>query len=711
MSFPAETPDTNMNNPLLKTTKQISESPSFPALFKKDSMEGHIATEYHPEIMLESVKDQSNPVIHRELQTITPIYHGIPMPDLLEVFKQFPQYTFFPVVDDNNVPLGIIRELKLKKFVYSRFGSTLLENPDLKNNLNDFIEPCTIVDIKDSNEDILKTYSKSGTTEGVIVTVKSAYLGVISLQSLIKLGHERELSLQEAYNRKLEQKNNDINNILQNMKQGIFTILEDGTIHHDYSAFLEDIFETKEIEGKHYFDLLFTNSNLGKDRLVQAKSAIENSLGEDLLMFEVNSHLFVEKYQLQFEDNREKHIDLFWNPIVNKNDVIERLVVNIRDITEMVKLQEMADQQQKEFNFITKVFSISFENFESFISSSRQHVQSCLGLLETHNKLNMSVIAHIFRNLHTIKGNSRLYGFDDLAGLVHDVEDLVNRVRSRDIKYNSERLYTEISKIEETLVQYDELIQNKLQGFLKSKHRGVFLDDQLFGALQDTLLNETCDSLPDSINTIIRSKKILKAYDTIALSSVFNEIDDSLDSMARIAKKPVPNLFVNNNKIRISRDISSILNIVIMHSIRNSLSHGIEEPEVRRRSDKAEQGNIHLEAKLSEEKLSITYWDDGAGLDLNKIMKKARDSGLIKINKPLGTRQVARFIFSPGLSTAEKVTEIAGRGVGMDAILKAITSVKGSIDIVLQQKSTTDNSRQPFKFIFHLPAEYALTLD
>lgn len=710
MSFPANTPDIDMNKPSLNM-KQISEDPSFPALFKKDSMEGQIASEYHPEIMLESVKEKSNPVIRRELQTITPIYQGIPMPDLLEVFKQFPQYTFFPVVDDNNVPLGIIREQKLKKFVYSRFGSTLLENPDLKNNLNEFIEPCTIVDVKDSNEEILKTYSKSGTTEGVIVTIKSAYLGVISLQSLIKLGHERELSLQEAYNRKLEQKNNDINNILQNMKQGIFTILEDGTIHHDYSAYLEDIFETKDIEGKYYFDLIFNHSNLAKDRLAQAKSAIENSLGEDLMIFEVNSHLFIEKYQLQFEDDRKKHIDLFWNPIVDENDVIKRIVVNIRDMTEMVKLQEMADQQQKEFNFITKVFSISFENFETFISSSKRYVQSCLGLLETHSKLNLSVIAHIFRNLHTIKGNSRLYGFDDLASLVHDVEDLVNRVRSREVKYDSNRLHTEISKIEETLINYDELIQSKLQGFLKTKHRGVFLDDQLFGALKETILNETCDSLPDSIDTIIRSKKILQAYDTISLNSVFNEIDDSLDDMAKIAKKQKPNLFVNNNKIRISRDISSILNIVVMHSIRNSLSHGIEDPEVRKRLNKREQGNIHLESQLTEEKLSITYWDDGAGLDLNKIMKKARDLGLIKINKPLGSRQVARFIFSPGLSTAEKVTEIAGRGVGMDAILKAITSVSGSIDIVLQQKSNTNNSRQPFKFIFHFPSQYALTLD
>ncbi len=697
---------------IAKPTEVYNKKQAIPSALKKPAEDAYGSpVEYRPEEVRDAIKDIGSPVIRNELQLIKPIHYLMPMPDLLEVFKQYPQYTYFPVVDDQNCPMGIIREQDLKKFVYSRFGSTLLENPVLKNQLSNFIEPCTIVDVQDKNEQILKSYSESGTTEGVIVTGSAKYLGIISLQSLIKLGHERELSLQEAHNQILERRNNDINSILRNMKQGIFTILEDGTIYHEYSAYLETIFETEKIEGRHYFDLLFQNSNLSKDKLSQNKTSIENCLGEDVMMFEVNSHLFIERYQLNLPEDRQKHIELFWNPVVDEAEVIRRIVVNIRDITEIVKLQQKADQQQKEFNLISQVFSISHESFELFIESSRKYVQSALGLLEQHDTFNLSVIAHIFRNLHTIKGNSRLYGFDDLASVVHDVEEMVTKVRSREISYHRQELKDEINKVEETLERYNSIIKEKLQGFLKTKQRGVFLDEQLFKALNDTIMNETCDSLPDSINTIIKSKKILEATNTVSLVSVFNEINESMASMAQIAGKLKPNLYMNSNKIRVSREISSILNIVIMHSIRNSLSHGIEDPITRKKLGKNQTGSIYLEAVLTDERLSIKYWDDGAGLDLQKIAVKARESGLIKIDKPLGARQVARFIFSPGLSTANEVTEISGRGVGMDAILKAITGVKGTIDILLQDKALKKTKKQPFKFIFHLPAEHASTLE
>lgn len=667
--------------------------------------------EYSPEAILESIKGIGNPDIVKELQTIMPVDWKMSMPDLLEVFRQYPQVTFFPIIDEDNHPRGIIREVNLKEFVYSRFGATLLENPNFKDKLSDFIEPCTIVDIHDKNEDILQTFSDSATTEGVIVTKDSRYLGVISLRSLIKLGHERELSLRESHNRILQQRNNDINNILRNMKQGIFTILEDGTIHHDYSAYLETIFETNHIEGRHYLDLLFQSSNLEKDKLSQTKSTVENSLGEDTLSFEVNSHLLVEEYQLRFEDGRIKHIELFWNPVEDEDDIVKRIIVNVRDKTEIVKLQEAASQQQREFNIISQVISISYDTFEEFIKSTSEYIDTCFQLLEKHNSFDQSVIAHIFRNLHTIKGNSRLYGFDDFTNIVHDVEGIVNRFRSREISYNPRKMKRELSRVRHSLDEYSTVITKKLGGFLKSRQKGVFLDDQLFCSLSDMILNENCDDLLDSVQTIVKSKKILSAVNTVSLSSIFQEIHSSLNSMAAIVGKPKPNIYINSNKIRLTREISPVLNIAIIHSIRNSLSHGIEKEEDRKEQGKTPNGNIYLVAKLTEEKFSIEYWDDGSGLDLLKIMNRARETGLIKVNKPLGARQIAEFIFCPGLSTASGVTEIAGRGVGMDAILKAVKNIGGSMDIVLQPLKVKKQAKRPFKFVFEFPPEYALEID
>jgi len=665
---------------------------------------------YSPETVIDSIEGVGNRDILKELQPIVPVYWNIPMPDLLEVFKQYPQYTFFPVVDDLMHPQGIIREQKLKKFVYSRFGAALLENPDLKDKLTDFIEPCTIVGVDDKSEEILKTYSESGTTEGIIVTADSKYLGVISLRSLVKMGHDRELNLQESHNRILEQRNKDINHILRNMKQGIFTIQEDGTVHHDYSVHLETLLETNEIEGRHYVDLLFQNANLEKDKLSQTRSVIENSMGEDVLTFEVNSHLLIEEYRICFSGERTKHIELFWNPVVDEDDIIRRFIVNIRDKTEIVTLQNNAFQQQKEFKIITQVLSITRDRFEEFIKSSNEYVESCIALLDENSFFEMSVIDHIFRNLHTIKGNSRLYGFDDLTNSVHDVEESVNQVRSRNAAYDSRELKSEILKVDSMLKEYIMVTEKKLSSFQGTKQKGVFLDNQLYSALTNTLMSEKLHNLPDSIQTIIKSKKILNALNTASLEDLFSDVGASLKSMAEIVGKPKPNLFITSNNIRIIEKISSILNVIIMHSIRNSLVHGIEDPQMRRALGKPAEGNIHLFATLTDDQFRVEYWDDGTGLDLKKIMSKALDSGLVKLNKPLHDRQIAQFIFCPGLSTTNDITEMAGRGVGMDAILKAIKSVEGSMDIIFLDKKDDSSSKRPFKFVLNFPGEYAQLL-
>ncbi len=666
---------------------------------------------YAPEDILKSVNGVGNPEIREELEAMIPVSLYISMPELLDVFKQYPQHTYFPVIDEWNRPRGIIREQRLKKFVYSRFGSTLLENPNLKDKLADFIEPCTTVDIEDKSEHVLKTYSESGTTEAIIVTVDSRYLGIISLRSLVKLGHKRELNLRESHNRILQQRNNDINNILRSMKQGIFTILEDGTIHHDYSVYLENILETNQIRGRTYHDLLFSNSDISKDKLSQVRSTVENSLGEDILTFEVNSHLLIEDYRIVSDDGAARHIELFWNPIVDEDDIVRRFVVNIRDKTEIVTLQEKTLQQQKEFKIISQVFSISHENFESFLSASGQDLQTCLQLLEKNSRLKMEVIDHVFRNLHTIKGNSRLYGFDDLTNVVHEVEEVVNRVRSREIPYHNQELILEISRVERALGEYSMVISNKLSGFLENRERGVFLDDQLFSILRNTIMNESCDELTDLIQTIIKSQKILQIHDTIPLQSVFNDITGSIQPMADVVGKLKPDIHFESGGIRVTRELASVLNVSIMHSIRNSLSHGIEDEEERIRKGKSKQGSIHLEPGIMDQWFLLEYWDDGAGLDLVKVMKKARDLGLVKIDKPLGARQIAQFVFHPGLSTAGNVTEIAGRGVGMDAILKAIKGVGGSIDIVFRKLSDENPLRRPFKFIFRFPVENAQVLE
>lgn len=123
------------------------------------------------------------------------------------------------------------------------------------------------------------------------------------------------------------------------------------------------------------------------------------------------------------------------------------------------------------------------------------------------------------------------------------------------------------------------------------------------------------------------------------------------------------------------------LNDPMVHLIRNSIDHGIEMPAVRLAAGKPSQGTVHLGAVHSGDSVLITIRDDGDGLDKEKIREKAIERGLIAANAELSDKEIYNLIFAPGFSTAEKVTSVSGRGVGMDVVKKGIEALRGTIDI------------------------------
>lgn len=119
----------------------------------------------------------------------------------------------------------------------------------------------------------------------------------------------------------------------------------------------------------------------------------------------------------------------------------------------------------------------------------------------------------------------------------------------------------------------------------------------------------------------------------------------------------------------------------LTHLIRNAVDHGIEAPEQRKQSGKPEQGLIRLEAFHQAGSIIIELSDDGRGLDLDRIRAKAIERGLIQETDNLGDQKIRDLIFLPGFSTAERVTGLSGRGVGMDVVKKNVEALNGSVSV------------------------------
>ena len=131
------------------------------------------------------------------------------------------------------------------------------------------------------------------------------------------------------------------------------------------------------------------------------------------------------------------------------------------------------------------------------------------------------------------------------------------------------------------------------------------------------------------------------------------------------------------------------LNDPLVHLIRNSMDHGIEAPDVRESRGKPRSGMLNIAARHSGAYVLIEITDDGAGIDREVIRKKAVDKGLISADMELTDKEIFSLIFAPGFSTAQTVTSVSGRGVGMDVVKRTIDNLRGSVEIASQKGEGT----------------------
>ncbi|MCE9671004.1 response regulator [Myxococcus stipitatus] len=137
-------------------------------------------------------------------------------------------------------------------------------------------------------------------------------------------------------------------------------------------------------------------------------------------------------------------------------------------------------------------------------------------------------------------------------------------------------------------------------------------------------------------------------------------------------------LEIHGGALELDRSLLQSLREPLLHLVRNAVAHGLESPEERRRAGKPEEGRVTLSARLRGSRVEVRVEDDGRGLDLGALRERARVRGL---EVPEDDADVARLAFRPGLSTSERVTEVAGRGVGLDVVRAEVEALRGTVEV------------------------------
>ncbi|HTS36852.1 MAG TPA: chemotaxis protein CheA [Candidatus Solibacter sp.] len=168
----------------------------------------------------------------------------------------------------------------------------------------------------------------------------------------------------------------------------------------------------------------------------------------------------------------------------------------------------------------------------------------------------------------------------------------------------------------------------------------------------------------------------------VPIETVFRRFPRLVRDVARTLQKDV-RLLIEGEDTELDKTMVELIGDPLVHLVRNSLDHGIEGPDVREKAGKPRQGTIRLEARQEGDQIVISISDDGGGISPERIGKKAIEKRLVTAERLrlLSTREILDFIFLPGFSTAERTSDLSGRGVGMDVVRSNLKKLNGTVEI------------------------------
>jgi two-component system chemotaxis sensor kinase CheA len=212
---------------------------------------------------------------------------------------------------------------------------------------------------------------------------------------------------------------------------------------------------------------------------------------------------------------------------------------------------------------------------------------------------------------------------------------------------------------------------------------------------------------PQAMRNIAQLGRITKELQRVSMALRMVPIRGVFQKMSRVVRdigmkqQKKVNFTTSGEDTELDRTVVEELNDPLLHMIRNSMDHGIETPEKRTAAGKPVAGNLTLRAYHQGGNIVVEIEDDGAGLNRDRILAKAIERGLARKGEPLTDEQIFHFIFAAGFSTAEKITDLSGRGVGLDVVRRNIERLRGRVEIFSQSGKGT-------KFKISLPLTLAI---
>jgi two-component system chemotaxis sensor kinase CheA len=418
----------------------------------------------------------------------------------------------------------------------------------------------------------------------------------------------------------LSRLNQTLSALLDSLGQGFFIFDQDGHCHDVFSKACLDLLEKTPAQQK-----VWNVLNLPENKVDGFKKWMSTAFSE-MLPFEDLAPLAPQSFQ----HSEARSIQLEYFPLRSEDSQIQSVVVMATDRTDLVAAQKEAEVEKSKVQQVLKIIQ-NKKQISLFISETQSQ------LTQLHQIKNKPVAADsletLKRLLHTLKGNAALYSIQSLADRAHHFETLISEAGQAPLLDWTGTL---------------DLLDKDFQSFLSLKN----------------------ELLPAQENEATE----------LTIKDYFLPFESEIQKISLQLNKKVKPLAIDYpEKLDLDERKYAPLFSSMIHFMRNSLDHGLELPNIRTQKGKDEFGQIKIEFKTRGPSLEIHISDDGAGLNYDRLRSKAKEKGYPA--ESMSEQQLALLIFEASFSTQENVTEISGRGVGLDAVKENVKLLHGQIEV------------------------------
>ena len=518
----------------------------------------------------------------------------------------------------------------------------------------------------------------------------------------LKIGQKLEEALSDLEKKTSEaqEAQRNISSILECIPIGLATIDQTGTVLPGFSKSLVSLIDPlyrESIVGSCLTDIL----GVDKNKQTEWKSWL------NLVFTKYKEIPFKDMAELcdlnEFENELQRILKLNWLPISSTDESsLDKLLVVIEDVTKQRELEkkmaELNQRHQENLELISQVINLGADEVTTFIYDSSQLLTDAQKIVESSNH-DREFVNELFRTFHTLKGSSGQYRFMTLQEMAHKVEDYlkvfrdnegcINNGAIEEIKHSIEYARGYISRIQDIrskLGGKDETLKQKAQrdpssvmvnlSAINDIRSGIVrIIDKTSGQMYDMYYIQELKDLQEKIEAL---RKIQLSFFITSLESLVKNCCE------KMGKKAELNL---GSDFPIDIEIVRKIHQCLIHIINNAISHGIEFPEERTQKGKIEQGVLIIAGKRGKQGIEISLEDDGQGIDLNAVREKISISFNIDREEveQYNDQQLFSYLFKPGFTTKNEVSEFSGRGVGMDFVLDTVKKFGG--DVIVESTS------------------------